>query len=106
MCRPLPLTLLRFPCLGGSVVWFVVIKARQSFPLKRFTKDLLDGSDHGRIVLCDKGKGITRIFRTPGTAYPVSVRIGGIRHIEVYHMGDCRHIDSPRSDIGGHEYLV
>jgi hypothetical protein len=103
--RPLLPTLTRLPCLRGSDVWLVVIKARQCLPLKLLAEDLLDGFDHGRIVPRDEGKGIACFFRAPGTAYAVGVSIGGIGHIKVYDMGDCRNINTSCSDIGGHEYL-
>ncbi len=71
-----------------------------------FTQDAFDAAHGFPILPCNKGKGISCLCSTSGSADPVRIGIYSVRDIEVDNMRYVRDIYAPSSNVSGNEYLV
>src|SRR6266478_3008732 len=45
-------------------------------------------------------------FRSRGTADAMNVVLGRVRHVEIHHVSDLRHVDPARRDVGRDQHAV
>ena len=66
----------------------LIIEAVQLSTLQPRTKDILDATDHGLILVGDQREGIACLLGPAGTTDPMSVGIRCVRHVIVDDVRD------------------
>ncbi len=67
---------------------------------------MLDGLHHGAVFRRHEGERLAAALHAAGAADAVDVRVDGVRHVVVDHVGDARDVDPAGRDVGRHEDVV